>query len=104
MTERFGKEKTRQKREPNIWVKLCILRNSRGALRSVQNDRKIWKRVKDRPIKSAYDRNESQIFGSNSAYSGTVKLCILRISLSRFKRKKGFEAGRELWCVVLLRV
>jgi hypothetical protein len=27
MTERFGIEKTRQKRDPNIWVKLSILRN-----------------------------------------------------------------------------
>jgi hypothetical protein len=32
---------------------------------------RFGKGQKDRPIKSAYDRNESRIFGSNSAYSGT---------------------------------
>jgi hypothetical protein len=28
MTERFGRDRNRQKREPNIWVKLSILRIS----------------------------------------------------------------------------
>jgi hypothetical protein len=28
MTERFGSERTKQKMEPNIWVKLSILRSS----------------------------------------------------------------------------
>jgi hypothetical protein len=50
MTERFGSGRTRQKRDPNIWVKLSMLRISWGILRGVLNDRKIWAREKDSPI------------------------------------------------------